>query len=335
MSHFYDHILAGFVAGASSVAISHPLDTVKVRLQTNKNYKNTVDCFVKTLNGEGVAGFYKGMAFPLASAAVYNACVFGVYKNVLELMTRNQTERESYTQVAIASSVAGAASVTIGTPVDLIKIKLQVQTNGTVRNIGGRSARKLAAAARLKNVLSESHRGISNVALLGGRGRGGSAAAAVVGPVQCAMDIVQREGVSGLYRGATAMLARDIPGYAIYFVPYEAMVRWMQLRSGDESFGAAATCAVVSGGVAGTISWGLMHPVDTVKSRLQADTANRYSGFVHCARDTIRREGVESLFRGVGVNSLRGFPQSAALFLMYEMTIKCIDTARSSPGDQF
>lgn len=111
---------------------------------------------------------------------------------------------------------------------------------------------------------AESHRGISNVALLGGRARGSSA---VVGPVQCAVDIVQREGVSGLYRGATAMLVRDIPGYAIYFVPYEAMVRWMQVRSGDDSFGAAATCAVVSGGVAGTISWGLMHPVDTIKSR--------------------------------------------------------------------
>lgn len=52
----------------------------QVRLQTSNAYKGTLDCVVKTFQKEGAGGFLKGMAFPLASVAAYNAVVFGVYR---------------------------------------------------------------------------------------------------------------------------------------------------------------------------------------------------------------------------------------------------------------
>ena len=50
-----------------------------MRLQTGSGYTGSIDCIKKTLQKEGMKGFYKGMSFPLVSAAAYNACVFGVY----------------------------------------------------------------------------------------------------------------------------------------------------------------------------------------------------------------------------------------------------------------
>ncbi|XP_042337714.1 solute carrier family 25 member 48-like, partial [Plectropomus leopardus] len=40
------------------------------------------------------------------------------------------------------------------------------------------------------------------------------------GPIHCIGSILQTEGLQGLYRGAGAMVLRDVPGYVLYFIPY-------------------------------------------------------------------------------------------------------------------
>ncbi|PRP76828.1 solute carrier family 25 (carnitine/acylcarnitine translocase), member 20 [Planoprotostelium fungivorum] len=65
--------VSGIVGGASLVVAGHPLDTLKVRMQTMPKplpgqpplYKNAVDCFLKTVKIDGFFGLYKGMSSPL------------------------------------------------------------------------------------------------------------------------------------------------------------------------------------------------------------------------------------------------------------------------------
>lgn len=40
------------------------------------------------------------------------------------------------------------------------------------------------------------------------------------GPLHCISSILRTEGLQGLYRGAGAMILRDVPGYVLYFIPY-------------------------------------------------------------------------------------------------------------------
>lgn len=81
-----------------------------------------------------VFGFFKGMSFPLASIAVYNSVVFGVFSNTQRFLSqyhgRESEASQSHTlsDLLLASMVAGVVSVGLGTPVDLIKIRLQMQT---------------------------------------------------------------------------------------------------------------------------------------------------------------------------------------------------------------
>lgn len=44
---FNFHFLVG-------TTIGHPLDTIKVKLQTQREYKGVIDCFVKIVKHEGV-----------------------------------------------------------------------------------------------------------------------------------------------------------------------------------------------------------------------------------------------------------------------------------------
>lgn len=63
--------------------MSHPIDTIKTRLQTTNKYRGILDCFAKMRQTEGLRSFYKGMSFPFYSVAAANFLAFGAYGNML------------------------------------------------------------------------------------------------------------------------------------------------------------------------------------------------------------------------------------------------------------
>ncbi|XP_057706582.1 solute carrier family 25 member 48 isoform X2 [Corythoichthys intestinalis] len=302
-------------AWASSVVVGHPLDTVKTRLQAGKGYKSTMHCIVTTYRKEAAAGFFKGMSFPVATIAAYNSLVFGFFSNAQRSICKRRYGDERHpaglVDVAAASMLTGLVSVSLGAPIDLVKIRLQMQTAGRAESFqlaGSMSSHGVTAAPAGARSLH-----VANSA--------GGAINVYRGPVHCINSIVQREGLRGLYRGGVAMLLRDIPGYALYFVPYAVFCDLLK------SDGATAPhpCAIwLAGGLAGAISWVTATPADVVKSRLQADAHlhRKYNGVLHCILHSYKTEGVQVFFRGASVNAIRGFPMSATMFLGYELSLQ-------------
>lgn len=70
------------------------------------------------------------MAPPLAAVALQNAILFGMYGNVLTMLSSNEGEKPSLSHVCIAGAASGAAQVWVVCPMELVKIKLQMQTEG-------------------------------------------------------------------------------------------------------------------------------------------------------------------------------------------------------------
>ncbi|XP_053318145.1 solute carrier family 25 member 48 isoform X2 [Spea bombifrons] len=294
-----DDFIAGCLGGASSVIVGHPLDTVKARLQVGHGYGNTFNCIISIYRNESVAGFYKGMSFPLASIAVYNSVVFGVFRNtqrfISECRNRSHCRAPDILDVTVASMVTGFISVGIGSPVDLVKIRLQMQTQSFIPE---------NMPTKHKSPLFQHQ-------------------AAYKGPIHCFNSIIRQEGFAGMYRGAGAMILRDVPGYCLYFIPYTYLCEWL---TQDYHAAPSASSVWIAGGISGAISWGTATPMDVVKSRLQADGVhcNKYKGVTDCILQSYHKEGFKVFFRGITVNAIRGFPMSAALFLTYELSLKAI-----------
>ena len=118
--------------GGAGVLAGYPLDTVKVKIQTQDvsnaglKYKGTFDCLFKLVKKDGVSGrlevsagvstfyylkarsLYKGMSSPLLGVAGINAITFGAYGNVLRLLP----DQESISSIALAGASAGFIQVT-------------------------------------------------------------------------------------------------------------------------------------------------------------------------------------------------------------------------------
>ena len=79
-----------------------------------------------------IFGLFKGMAPPLAAVAFQNALLFCSYGNILRLFNKRDDGRYAIRHVAFAGAVSGLVQLAVICPTDLVKIKLQMQTEGTV-----------------------------------------------------------------------------------------------------------------------------------------------------------------------------------------------------------
>ncbi|GKV33024.1 hypothetical protein SLEP1_g41579 [Rubroshorea leprosula] len=70
------HLLAGLGAGFFAVCIGSPIDVVKSRMMGDSTYKNTIDCFAKTLKNEGFLAFYKGFLPNFSRLGTWNVIMF-------------------------------------------------------------------------------------------------------------------------------------------------------------------------------------------------------------------------------------------------------------------
>uniref|UniRef100_A0A3P8RX20 Solute carrier family 25 member 48 n=1 Tax=Amphiprion percula TaxID=161767 RepID=A0A3P8RX20_AMPPE len=267
--------LSLLTAGASSVVVGHPLDTVKTRLQAGKGYRSTLHCVLTIYRKETVMGFFKGMSFPLASITLYNSAVFGFFSNTQRLISKYRYGDGRHPcgmlDLTVASMLTGLMSVGLGAPVDLVKIRLQMQTQTLV-------AENLHLAG---NVSSSTDIPLRSVDIPSQR--------AYRGPIHCISSILQTEGLQGLYRGAGAMILRDVPGYTLYFIPYTIFCNLLK----PDPTSTPHPCSIwLAGGLAGSISWVTATPADVVKSRMQADAQlqRKYKGVLHCIIDSYKTE---------------------------------------------
>jgi solute carrier family 25 carnitine/acylcarnitine transporter 20/29 len=77
-----------------------------------------------------------------------------------------------------------------------------------------------------------------------------------------------------------------------------------------------------AGVMAGFGLWGSMFPIDTIKSKIQADSLSKpeFKGTIDCLKRSIAIEGHAGLWRGVTAALWRAIPVNAAIFLAVEGT---------------
>ena len=79
-----------------------------------------------------LAGFFKGMSYPILANGAINSIFFGVYgvtlRSIAEKRQHQTGAKPTHFDVYLAGIVAGAAQMVLACPVDVVKVKLQTQT---------------------------------------------------------------------------------------------------------------------------------------------------------------------------------------------------------------
>ncbi|XP_012268669.1 congested-like trachea protein [Athalia rosae] len=282
------YFLSGGFGGVCTVIAGHPLDTIKVRLQTMPKslpnelplYSGTWDCAKKTVSKEGFRGLYKGMGAPLTGVAPIFAISFLGFGVGKKIQQKTSDEKLGLSQLFFAGAFSGVFTTAIMAPGERIKCLLQIQHAEAIPKYNG--------------------------------------------PVDCVKQLYREGGMRSIYKGTCATLLRDVPASGMYFMTYECLQRWLTPEGGK--LGLLST--IFAGGMAGIANWAVGMPPDVLKSRLQTAPEGTYrNGIRSVFSQLMKEEGPRALYKGCVPVMLRAFPANAACFLGFELAMNFLNLA--------
>jgi dicarboxylate transporter 10 len=133
--------------------------------------------------------------------------------------------------------------------------------------------------------------------------------------------VIKHNGLSGLYRGLSASLLRQITYSTTRFGVYEELKQRLTSPTSSPSFPTLVAIASASGFAGGLIG----NPADVLNVRMQHDAAlpaesrRNYKNAIDGLIRMTREEGVASLFRGVWPNSMRAVLMTASQLASYDL----------------
>jgi len=117
-------VLAGGLAGMTQVIVTNPLEVVKVKMQTSdKSLTEVMDQM------KGLGDLYQGAGACVARDSIFSAVLFPVYAHAKVAVTLALVGQPAFLADVIAGSLAAAPAAILATPADVIKTRIQAQSN--------------------------------------------------------------------------------------------------------------------------------------------------------------------------------------------------------------
>mmetsp|Transcript_35019 Transcript_35019/g.76776 ORF Transcript_35019/g.76776 Transcript_35019/m.76776 type:complete len:316 (-) Transcript_35019:1559-2506(-) len=239
-------IVASTAAGVTSTLIGHPIDTLKVHLQTNPAVQvqsSTKTCastsrfatiraarHLLQTSGYSPLVFFRGIGPPVCNACLLNIVTFACFSQVKELVASNSNEGDSWLGSLTAGIVSGFVSAYLSTPTDYVKIQAQL--------------RGVSSAAVLKEIFA-----LRNTSVI--------------------------KSTSILFRGHVPNLGREGVFTMVYLGIYDYTMSSSNNRSDMNGYtqesgtrSAIIKVAAISS-FTGGLAWIVSYPFDTVKTVMQ------------------------------------------------------------------
>lgn len=125
---------AGITYGITSVAIGHPIDTVKNKMQAQEGYesRNAFNSLIQTLRTQGIRGLYRGATPQFIGSMMFRSTQFGVFTSVYTRLNNGFGLYEIpfttglQVRLVLGGIASGLARAALETPIDYWKIRRQV-----------------------------------------------------------------------------------------------------------------------------------------------------------------------------------------------------------------
>ena len=122
-------LLAGACAGMTATALTHPLDTVRLRLALpNSGYSGMGNAFITMVRTEGAISLYKGLVPTLIGIAPYAAMNFATYDMLKRHFYSGSVDGKQSPMVNLGiGGAAGTLAATVCYPLDTIRRRMQMK----------------------------------------------------------------------------------------------------------------------------------------------------------------------------------------------------------------
>ncbi|OBT77039.1 hypothetical protein VF21_02962 [Pseudogymnoascus sp. 05NY08] len=292
MSTTLGAFIAGGVAACGAVTATHPFETVKIRMQLQgelqgkaqqpKLYKGPIHGVTVIVRNEGLRGIYRGIGAAYIYQVLLNGCRLGFYEPL----------RATATKVVYGDSTVQSLGVNV---------------------FSGASSGILGAAAGSPFFLIKTRlQSFSPMRPVGTQHKYKNA-------LDGFRSIYGTEGLRGLYRGVGAAMVRTGFGSSVqlptYFFAKRRLVKHFGMEEGPALHLASSTAS-------GFVVCCVMHPPDTIMSRMYNQNGNLYKGVYDCLAKTVRTEGFLAIYKGYLPHLARILPHTILTLSFAEQTNK-------------
>jgi len=295
-------IIAAF-SGMGAATICHPLDVVRVQMQTEGNtYSGFGDALCGVYKKDGIKdGLYAGVSAAYLRQWLYGSCRIGIYAYLLEnaqnanLAANLDKNAISLPAKMLMGLTSGGIGSFIGTPSELALVRMS-------------NDKKLAISER------RNYNGVGN----------------------CISRIAKEEGLPGLFRGAPVTVVRAcLLSACVMGITSEIKKRLAVIGFFDGPTGKAGAlwggipllfvATLISSLAANTVA----NPFDVVKSRMQnmkveEDGSTQYQSMLDCFLQTVQGEGVLKLWSGFVPAFLKLAPYTVISLLLADKITKIV-----------
>ncbi|XP_015279624.1 PREDICTED: solute carrier family 25 member 40 [Gekko japonicus] len=202
-------------------------------------------------------------------------------------------------QQAISSCCGAVMTCLLVTPLDVVKVRLQVQSNPSLKG------KSFLDSDGLTDHVCVYENGSSKT--------GHKASGRFNGMRDAFVKIVKREGVKTLWSGLPPSLAVSVPTTVIYFTCYDQLRDAFISKLGEDN----DYIPLITGGIARLGSATVISPVELIRTRMQSRQLT-YKQLCACISSNVTKNGWLSLWKGWGPTVLRDVPFSALYWYNYE-----------------
>jgi Mitochondrial carrier protein len=236
---------------------------------------------------EGLAGFYKGLAAPLASIPALNSIIFASFEISKALLQRYHIKEDlSLWDMGIAGAMAGLFGTIILTPIELIKCKMQLQKKFRKYKHSIDCFYKLV----MKNGVAGIYQGnvINIIREISGNGA----------------QFYTYEFAKRYFFGRYSIF--EIPPWSSEVPTRERLIKMKQAENSSLYLDSdlSAWKAMACGGFAGLNAWAASYAADTIKTRIQCENYKFYKswmfdgGICEVAKTIYAHSGIRGFFKG-------------------------------------
>ncbi|BEI92574.1 uncharacterized protein CcaverHIS019_0502020 [Cutaneotrichosporon cavernicola] len=114
----------GGVAGSMAACCTHPLDVMRVRMQTAAKKPSFVGSIKEVLAQNGARGLYTGLTASVFRQMTYSLTRLGVYDSIKNKISKNGAKQLGMGELTACASAAGALAGLAGNPADVVLVRM-------------------------------------------------------------------------------------------------------------------------------------------------------------------------------------------------------------------